>query len=201
MKNFFNKLKNVKARQAVYPLIIVVFTAIVVVLFAYSARFLSAELNQALSVDEKSIDATLTRIDLAGYAVVGKKLGIVIQEAANAPPPPAPAETSVPGAASSTSPNATSTQSIKIQILNSTKDAGAATRLSALLKKNGFSDIATGIQSKEEKTTLIKIKLGEENTAVIGQLSAVMAVTKYKAVTSTIDEANPYGVVIVIGLQ
>ena len=76
MKKYFEKLRGIKTKQLIYPSIVCIIVAAIAFVFAYSAKFISLNVNKALFVDESSVDSEIVKIDLDDYYSVAKKAGV-----------------------------------------------------------------------------------------------------------------------------
>lgn len=81
-----------------------VIVIIITLVFIFSAKFLSLNINKALVVDEKSAESKIVEIDLDSYYAVAKKAGIDLS-ANISPSSPNP----LPSASASTTMKAPST--------------------------------------------------------------------------------------------
>lgn len=76
MANIFNNLKNFQFKKLIYPAISAFFIVVAVVTFVWITRFLYRSINKALTPNKQSVESQLIKVDLDGFYLVIKKLGI-----------------------------------------------------------------------------------------------------------------------------
>lgn len=68
-----NKLLNPKI---IYPVISILFIALIGLLFFYAIKFFTIQINGAFEVDQQKIEAGLGKIDMEKYNRIAPRLGI-----------------------------------------------------------------------------------------------------------------------------
>jgi hypothetical protein len=170
---------TINKESVIYFLVFVLYTAMVVLVFIYATKFLSTNINIALSTPASSeINAKYGQLDLENYALVANKLGLKKSAPVNQEVtlPNTVLETSTPIEITTSSPEnlitATPTPPIinpaitpeitevkpTIVINNSTNTAGLAAQLKNKLIAAGYQVIRTGNIKPSVATTVIKSK-------------------------------------------
>jgi len=70
---------EISRNKIIYFAATVVFIAIIVVIFFYSANFSFNKISVAFIVDTAKVEAVITKIDIEKFKTIGPKLGIDIQ--------------------------------------------------------------------------------------------------------------------------
>ena len=181
-----------------YPTTLVLVMGIVVVLFFIAARFLSTNINLAISSpDEAQIQAQLTHINRADYEAVEAKLHLppLSSSEINASP------TTTPLVATTTQQVPKQKSALTIAIFNSTKKAGSAALLKNNLTTAGFPVTTIGNTTPEATQTIVQIKQHEMNATTTEELLSLLH-TRFTIDTPRIlDEQSPYDIVITIGAR
>lgn len=173
-----NKI-TINKESILYFLVFVLYATMVVLVFIYATKFLSTNINIALSTPASSeINAKYGQLDLENYALVANKLGLKKSAPINQEVtlPNTVLETSTPIEITTSSPEnlitATPTPPIinpaitpeitevkpTIVINNSTNTAGLAAQLKNKLIAAGYQVIRTGNIKPGVATTVIKSK-------------------------------------------
>lgn len=194
-----DKLRNIKFKQVIYPISLVIFALAVGSVFWKSISFISKAINTSLSVDTHSVDQGKLKIDLATYYRVAEKLNI---------PTPAPDSgetpepTAEPAASSSpiASPAASSVAKSELQlaVFNSTKTSGLAANLTTKLAQAGFTVAKTGNQSPAQPTTVIKTG-ARVSDAIFNEIVSILSPQYANPTRQTLPASSAYDVEIVIG--
>ena len=208
-----SRLKEIKIRGLIYPSISGLFILIALMLFVFSANFISKHINLALEGSEAP--GSILSLNKSDFEPIKNKLNIEINESAEVNQAPAqinaPIETKTTvietplientGTTTiSSAPEAITPEeraSLKISVLNSTKTSGLAAVLKKVLEESGFVVEKTGNTSPALTETVIKIKKGKEKYKDI----LVQAVsTKYSVSNfQEIPESDLYDIVVIIG--
>lgn len=210
-----SKLKDIKLSKLVYPSISGLFILVALVLFIFSANFISKHINLALSDGGSSGD--ILSLNKDDFEPIKNKLNIKINENVdvsninqeNAPVESAEIKPEVPSIENIATTTASSTPpvapvitpeeklALKISVLNSTKTSGLAAALKKILEESGFAVEKTGNSSPTLSGTVIKIKKGKEKykDAVTEALSSKYTISEFQE----LPESEPYDIVIIIG--
>lgn len=70
--------QNFKLKQIIYPVILVIYCIIAILLFIYATNFLAKNINAAFVVDESLVESREAKLDMTGLEAVGEKLGFVV---------------------------------------------------------------------------------------------------------------------------
>ena len=68
-----NKLKHARLKMVFYPVAMIIYTFVVLALFALAARFFAENINLALTNNSADIGAQSIKVDLETYSLVAKK--------------------------------------------------------------------------------------------------------------------------------
>lgn len=198
---FIQSLKNIKPLDLVYPGALILFFVFVAIIFFFTIRFISKNINKAFSPEESGPSQAL---NIERYKLTAQKLNLpmnTLQSEATAPAPSA--ETAVLDTASAT--QATSTPSsivldksaIAITVKNSTSKKGIAAVLAKTLEDSGFKKPQTGNEPTLYATTTILLKESKKEYGTL-LLDAVRE-TYPDAVATTSPESSPSDATIIIG--
>ncbi|OGZ19270.1 MAG: hypothetical protein A2494_01050 [Candidatus Lloydbacteria bacterium RIFOXYC12_FULL_46_25] len=210
MKKTLNELKEKAQKltlsQTVYPALSAIFVILIIVLFILAVRTISTLINGTVTEGPSSSEVSV--VDSEEFLIVARKLGIP-QEAASptsATPTQQP-EASEVARAQETLPVTASTGSttetldpkeLTIAIYNGTTIKGSASRLKALIEKEGFVVAQTGNASKPASAMTLELK---ESRSAYQEL-LVQALGKIYApevITSDLPEDGAYDAIITIG--
>ena len=79
MKTNYNKiiisLEGMKARDLVYPAVVLIFIVAVAIAFSYTAQFISENINKAFLIESPQESL---KLDTAAYKVTAQKLNLTI---------------------------------------------------------------------------------------------------------------------------
>lgn len=187
---FIQALKNTKPIDLVYPGVLILFFGLVAVVFFFTIRFISKNINKAFSPEEGGASQAL---NVERYKLTAQKLNLpmnTLQSEATAPAPSA--ETATLDPASST--QATSTPSatvldkstVTITVKNSTSKKGVASTLAKALEDAGFAKPQTGNEPTLYATTTILLKESKKEYESL-LLDAVRKTYPYAVATTTVD--------------
>lgn len=193
LNEILNKIKNIKLKQIIYPLILIIFIAVAIIIFVISAKFLTNNINKAFRIDEEIAKLGLIELNVSGFDLVSKKLTLPPLPPPPPPPSPEPIKELPPPP-----PMIEDKASLKIAILNSTQTAGLAAGLRNELTKAGFLIEKVGDQKNIEATTLIKVKESKKNSNLINEIKDLVS-KKYTPEIQTLEEESLYDLVIIIG--
>lgn len=206
--NFFEKIKRLKLKQIVYPVIMAAFIALNAALFIMTAKFLSANINKAFTVDEKTIEQETAGIDLPNYFIIAKKMKLPLETETSAAQPTPETINIQETTTIQETPQDNLVQmkknktDLKIQILNSTKTKGLAGELKDILTDAGFTVWQIGNQDETEKITAIKIKESKKNyDSSINELKTLISQKYALEEMQTLEENAEYDIVIIVGEQ
>ncbi len=199
-----SKLKALKFKQIIYPLIITLFIITVIILLVSSTKFLSKNINAIFSSDvSQDISSQLLKVDVAKFYFVADRLGISTEPAAapqeTAPPEPAIEEPSPTAPESTSTAEEIDKTSLKISVLNSTAVAGLAKSLKSDLEADGFLVQKIGDTSPLLQNTIIKIK--ESKSAYASLVKEIVSQKYILGEDQTLEEENSNDVIIIIGNQ
>ena len=191
-KKFVDKLRSIKPRDIVYPGSILVFFAIVGVLFFFSTGSISKNINKVFYTEDAGATEAL---NLERYRLTAKKLNIEVlipKEGEAASPVVPTTETAV-------TKTAIDKKTIAIAVKNSTKKSGIATTLANALETAGFSKPTTGNESKVYATTTIFLA---DSASTFGPEIVGVVMKSYPSAISTTTKASDYTeTTIVIGTK
>jgi hypothetical protein len=196
----FEKLKQIRLRQVVYPAVSSIFLITLGIIFLNSISFISEAIDDSLAIDDQAVEQGKLKVDLITFFQIAKKLHI-------ATPAPVPAggtptvnpETSPSPVVSPTpSPSPIAKSALQVAVLNSTSTGGSAGQLKAKLVQAGFTVAKTGNQTPTEPLTLIKTgpKVSDE---IFDEIKAIVHEKYPSAVRQAISTLSPYDIEIVIG--
>ncbi len=214
------KLLKLRFKDIIYPTILTLFIIITGIAFAFSAKFLSTNLNKIIILDAKSIELQLPAVHLNKFYIIAQKLGINVvtteapsteittPEIASTTEKETVPQTEVPPAEISTTTEATTTpteivvptldtSSLKISILNGTNIKGLAATLKTELEKDDFVVEKIGNSTKNIKDTVIQIKPGKKE--YLSLLKQAIPVKYVLGPDETLGENNAYDAIIIIG--
>lgn len=198
---FIQALKNTKPLDLVYPGVLILFLGLVAVVFFFTIRFISKNINKAFSPEEGGVSQAL---NIERYKITAQKLNLpvnILQNEAVAPEPSV--ETAVLDTASAT--QATSTpatmvldkSAITITVKNSTSKKGIASTLAKTLEDSGFQKPQTGNEPTLYATTTILLK---ESKKGYGELLLETVQKTYPdTIVVTGSEDSSFDATIVIG--
>ncbi len=188
----FIESKKMKRADFVYLGVILLFLIITIFLFFLSTSFIINNVNKIFLQNE---DGLVQSLDKDKYLLIEKRLNL---------PKNIPGENPIviPVTPDITTPQIEEVlvfdkKSVIINILNSTKKAGAASLLSKKLESDGFSKASTGDSTEVYETTTIFIKNSKKEF-----LTDVQNIVKkiYPAViTELAGEDSDFDVTIIIG--
>lgn len=198
---FIQALKNTKPLDLVYPGVLILFFGLVAVVFFFTIRFISKNINKAFSPEEGGVSQAL---NIERYKLTAQKLNLpvnILQNEATAPEPSA--ETAVLDTASTTQATNTPTttvldkSTITITVKNSTSKKGVASTLAKALEDAGFAKPQTGNEPTLYATTTILLKESKKGYEAL-LLEAVQK-TYPDAVVKTSSENSSSDATIVVG--
>lgn len=187
------KISEIKARDLIYPGIILFFSIIVLVLFSLATQFIANNLNKAFS---GSIIGEIRTLNMENYILVAKKLGIntetkkVVGDTTPSPATSTPEEVTQPSL---------DKKELSLQVLNSTKKSGLAGSLAKTLEEAGWSKATTGNQNKLIPTTTVLIK--ESLTSFGPEILEEVKKIYPSATATTTAETAEFDIVIIIGTK
>lgn len=198
---FIQSLKNIKPLDLVYPGVLILFFVFVAIIFFFTIRFISKNINKAFSPEEGGVSQAL---NIERYKLTAQKLNLpmnTLQSEATAPAPSA--ETAVLDTESAT--QATSTpvaivldkSAITITVKNSTSKKGVASTLAKALEDAGFAKPQTGNEPTLYATTTILLKESKKEYGTL--LLETIQKTYPDAVVATSPESGSFDATIVIG--
>lgn len=196
LKDFF---KKTPLSKFAYPAILMLCAITIIVVFIFSTRFLTQEINRVFAVDAVGNGFS---IDLVNYKLVARKLGLP-EEIIGAPAPSA--ETQVPTIVASTStPSAATTTPVldknafTIAVYNATSVSGLASKTKDKLVVAGFIVAKTG-NAKAQTTNTIALK--ESAMAYLPLLREALGTSFADATVTTAPTDASYDAVIVVGIK
>lgn len=194
LKNFF---KNTPLPKFVYPAILALCAVTISVVFIFSTRFLTREINRVFVIDAIGNDFS---IDLVHYKLVAHKLGLPENIAPNPLPevsfvPAIAVSTSTPSAPATTTP-ALDKSAITVAVYNATSVSGLASKTKDGLVAAGFVVSKTGNAKAQSSNT---ITLKESAAAYAPLLREALGTAFADATINTASEDALYDAVITIG--
>ena len=188
-------LREIKPKDLLYPGILSIFTALVLILFSLATGFISNNLNIAFSGDSSNDSKSL---DLNNYNLVIKKLGIniYVKEETSATQVATPAS---PQPLATTTPQILDKKAFTLNILNGTTNVGVASSLATLLESNGFAKAKTGNDKTISATTSVAIKEGK--SSVGPSLLEIVRKTYPNAISTISPDTALFDVIITIGAK
>lgn len=180
---FIQSLKNIKPLDLVYPGMLFLFFALVAIIFFFTIRFISRNINKAFSPEEGGASQAL---NIERYKLTAQKLNLpmnVLQNDAIAPEIPVP-ETATSTQETNTLATAVLDKSaITIVVKNSTSKKGVASILAKALEDSGFQKPQTGNEPTLYATTTVLLKESKKEYETL--LLDAVRVTYPDAVTTT----------------
>lgn len=180
---FIQSLKNIKPLDLVYPGVLILFFVFVAIIFFFTIRFISQNINKAFSPEEGGASQAL---NIERYKLTAQKLNLpmnVLQNDAIAPEIPVP-ETATSTQETNTLATAVLDKSaITIVVKNSTSKKGVASILAKALEDSGFQKPQTGNEPTLYATTTVLLKESKKEYETL--LLDAVRVTYPDAVTTT----------------
>lgn len=198
------KLTVQQLKDLEYPLMLIVFILIILALFFTAARFLSTNINSAISSpDETLIQAQLTHINVEDYDRVRVKLQLpAIQSSTTTAtiPTATPTSTTTPQVTES---QPTESKSIfSVAIFNSTKKPGIANTVKNDLTAAGFTITKVGNRSIQEPQTLVQIKdRVQASSATLDEILSILGKRFTIGDPQILESTSPYDIVVTIGAK
>ena len=190
--NFLEGLKKMKGENIVFLVVLFFYFLILLSVFNITIRFFSQNINKIFT---PIAIPTLGALDMPSYVVVAKKLNFKVSDSSETK------QTSLEATSSnsdSTTPLSLDKKSLTIEILNSTKTGGLASKLSDSIESEGFIVIKTGNEPKQYDITTLIIQ--KEKEKYVNTLLAAIR-KSYPDAVATTTENGTYEAVIVIGGQ
>lgn len=186
---------------------LLLFFAIITIVFFYSTNFVVNNVNKIFSPDESG--RSVQALDLSRYSLVEKKLNLPINipEENTAPKTPTVDQVIKEGViipenslmTEEVIPQVLDKKSITIEVLNGVRKAGVASALSNKLEDSGFSKASIGDSKSIYPITTILIKESKKEYAPL--IEEIVKKSYAKAVTKTNEDTSKFDVVIIIGKQ
>ena len=197
LKDFF---KHTSLSKLVYPAILALCTLSIIIVFIFSTRFLTQEINRVFAVDTVANDFS---IDLVHYKIVAHKLGLPEDLTTTSAPlietssslPAAVTSTSTPSVTASSTP-ALDKGAITLSVYNATSVKGLAAQIKDKLTAAGFAVSKTGNAKVQSSNT---IALKESATAYLPLLREALGTAFADATVTTASKDALYDAVITIG--
>lgn len=195
-----------------YPLMLIVFVLIVLALFFAAARFLSTNINSAISSpDEAAIQAQLTHINREDYDLIREKLqlpeiqpsgtGVIVPVEAPSTQGTTSQTTVVAPTAAAPQP-AESKAIFSVAIFNSTKRSGVATMVKNDLTAAGYTVVKIGNKAIQEPQTLVQIKdRVQASPAALDEILSIVGKRFTIGDPQILESTSPYDIVITIGAK
>lgn len=199
---FIQALKNTKPLDLVYPGVLILFFGLVAVVFFFTIRFISKNINKAFSPEEGGASQAL---NVERYKLTAQKLNLpmnVLQNDATVPEPSTETATLDPASpAQATSTPAITVldkRAITITVKNSTPKKGIATTLAKALEDAGFAKPQTGNESTLYATTTILLKESKKEYETL-LLETIRKTYPDAIATTTVD--GVVDAIIIIGTR
>jgi len=201
------KVKKIEPINFVYIGILLLFFAIITIIFFYSTNFVVKNVNKIfLSDNERGVQA----LDISRYALVEKKLNLPINIAteenitANTKVPEQPKDGEIVSPEDGLKieeviETTANKESILVNILNGARKAGVAGAMSKSIEDAGFTNITTGDSKIIYPLTTIFIK--EKVKDFKDPIEEVVKKSYPKATTKTNPENSKFDVIIIVGKQ
>lgn len=196
---------NLKFKKIIYPAILGALIVAGILIFIYSIRFLSREINRSFFIDSKIIESKTVKVDRDNLKIISEKLGVRLGEADVSAPSSAVSSLEQSSSASSTASAIIQLDktTLKISILNGTKIKGVAAGLKDIMTKDGFIVSKTGNLEVspplggETSKLVIKIKNSRKDYLPLVKESVLK---KYATIEDKeMDETGEYDIIITIG--
>lgn len=198
-ERFSEQFNQAKFKTLFYPVTIIVFFLIVVILFVFTIRFVARVVNNVFTVSDEDVKERVISFDLEHFEKIKKELGIA-SETISAPPIPSPTPSlSSPPSPSNTPSPAPDKASLKIEILNGSGKKGAAAALAVKLEQAGFKVAETGnADNQAYATSVTKVKKSKADVAdlVFPELASYTIGEKQELL-----EEDAYDMIIIIGAK
>lgn len=79
------KIPEINYKKLTYPLILTLMIVVIIVAALLTTKFLTANINSSFNTNESILKAKMIRVDIEGYKLTAKKLGIQYPVAPNEP--------------------------------------------------------------------------------------------------------------------
>lgn len=200
------KAQKLTLSQTVYPALSAIFVILIIVLFILAVRTISTLINGTVTEGPSTSEASA--VDSEEFLVVARKLGI--PQEAGMPTSVVPIEqpeTTLVVPPQETLPVLTSTGSttatldpkeLTIAIYNGTTIKGSASRLKALIEKEGFVVAHTGNASKPATKMTLELR-GSKSAYQDLLVQALGEIYAPEVITSDLPEDGTYDAIITIG--
>lgn len=209
-EEILKKLKNLKFKEIIYPVIMVLFLIVIVIVFITVAYSVASTINKIFNIKDEEIESKIITFNVGDFEKLKKRLGIDKTGTAQLeqmPMPiisslifPSPSVSLTPLPSMSLSPTPQLDKKLlKIQILNGVGEKGLAKIVKDLLEKAGFMVSDTGNADKfGYKTVVIKTK--DDKKDYIALVEADLAANGYTVDSKeNLSENESYDMIIIIG--
>ncbi|MEK7569146.1 MAG: LytR C-terminal domain-containing protein [Patescibacteria group bacterium] len=197
---FIQSLKNIKPFDLVYPGVLVLFFALVAIIFFFTIRFISRNINKAFSPEEGGPSQAL---NVERYKLTAKKLNIPVatsQEIATMPEVLAGVAIPDTHATNTLAVAVLDKSALTIMVKNSTPKKGVASTLAKTLEDSGFKKPQTGNESTLYATTTILLKESKKEYGAL-LLDAVRKTYPDAVATTASSESGSSDATIIIGTR
>lgn len=217
-KEIFKKLKNLKFKEIIYPIIMVLFLIIIASVFIAVAYSIASTINKIFNIKDKEIESKIITFNVNDFEKVKKRLGIDDKESvqlnqtltpavipALSENPlvllsPSPALSPLPIISSVVAPSAQLDKKLlKIQVLNGVGEKGLAKIVKDFLEKSGFIVNDTRNADKfSYKSVVIKTKDIKRDYNALVEME-LMSNGYTVGAKETLSENDSYDMIIIIG--
>lgn len=198
--------KRIDPINFVYIGILVLFFALIIIIFFYSTNFIIKNVNKIfLTNGETSVQA----LDIPRYSLIEKKLNLPVNIPEENITPKTPVTVGVTEEVVVAPENSLEIEeiaavtidkeSISINILNGSRKAGVAGAMSKSIENAGFTNVTTGDSKTIYQLTTIFIK--EKGEDFKSSIEEVVKKSYPKATTKTNPESSKFDVIIIVGKQ
>ena len=194
---FIQSLKNIKPFDLMYPGVLALFFVVVAIIFFFTIRFISQNINKAFSPEESGPSQAL---NVERYKLTAKKLNIPVassQEIATMPEVLAGVAIPDTHATNTLAVAVLDKSALTIMVKNSTPKKGVASTLAKTLEDSGFKKPQTGNESTLYATTTILLKESKKDYELL--LLEVVRKTYPDAVATTTAESSVVDATVIIG--
>jgi len=200
MNTIIDFFKRTPLSKFTYPVILVFGVLCIIIIFVFSTRFLTQEINRAFVINAAGDSFS---IDLVHYKLVAHKLGLPESIAATSTPlsvvPPTPVvatSTPTPSVATTTPPLDKS--AITLAVYNATSVAGLAGKTKDTLVVAGFVVTKTGNAKAQSQNSIVLKKSAE---AYLPLLREALGTSFANATVTTAPADAPYDAIITVGVK
>lgn len=211
-EEILKKFKNLKFKEIVYPIIMVLFLIIIASVFIVVAYSVASTINKIFNIEDKEIESKIITFNVSDFEKLKKRLEIseldavqlnqlltpvvnpVLSENPSVSLSPSPSISTIP-----LSPTELDKKNLKIQILNGVGEKGLAKIVKDFLEKDGFTVSDTRNADKTGyKNVVIKTKDSKKNYIELIETELVNNGYTIGAKENLLEKES-YDMIIIIG--